>query len=292
MDTCDVASAELWEGSFHAYVEGLFSSSAALPLRADADALDALDPLRFARALDVRADNPMEGLVGRTELMSQLGSAMRAASHFFGSEPRLGRLFDAMKARATARPDGRRGIPARRMLAMILEAFSPIWPSRHTVMGVSVGDVWPHPAAGGTGPSAGLVPFHTFSQWMVFSLIGVLEEAGLVIEDVDELPGMTEYRTCGLFVDDGVLVPRHDGVTGTVHDVGSEVIVEWRALSLALLGRVGEGLRLALPLGEDASLPSACVIEGGTWSAGREAAKEHRADGSPPILARTDGTVF
>ena len=48
--------------SFHAYVEGLFSSSAALPLRADADALDALDPLRFARALDVRADNPMEGL--------------------------------------------------------------------------------------------------------------------------------------------------------------------------------------------------------------------------------------
>lgn len=278
--------------SFHAYVDGLFSADPALPLRADADALDALDPLRFARALDVRADNPMDGLAGRTELMSQLGSAMRAASHFFGDQPRLGRLFDAMKARATPRADGRRAIPARRMLAMILEAFSPIWPSRHTVMGVSVGDVWPHPAAGGTGPSAGLVPFHTFSQWMVFSLIGVLEEASLIVEDVDELPGMTEYRTCGLFVDDGVLVPRHEDVTRVVHDVGSEVIVEWRALSLALLGRVGEGLRVALALGDDASLPSACVIEGGTWSAGREAAKEKRANGAPPIVARTDGTVF
>ncbi|MFN7700163.1 MAG: DUF1688 family protein [Deltaproteobacteria bacterium] len=278
--------------SFHAYLDGLFSADPALPLRADAEALDALDPLRFARALDVRADNPMDGLAGRTELLSQLGSAMRAASHFFGEEPRLGRLFDAMRARATRRSDGRPVIPARRMLSMILEAFSPIWPSRHAVMGVSVGDVWPHPAAGGTGPSAGLAPFHTFSQWMVFSLISVLDEAGVAVEGVEELPGMTEYRTCGLFVDEGLLVPRHPGVTGTLHDVGSEVIVEWRALSLALLARVGQGLRAALSLGEGVELPPACLIEGGTWAAGREVARERRADGSPPIQARTDGTVF
>jgi hypothetical protein len=178
------------------------------------------------------------------------------------------------------------------MLSMILEAFSPIWPSRHAVMGVGVGDVWPHPAAGGTGPSAGLAPFHTFSQWMVFSLISVLDEAGVAVEGVEELPGMTEYRTCGLFVDEGLLVPRHPGVTGTLHDVGSEVIVEWRALSLALLARVGQGLRAALSLGEGVELPPACVIEGGTWAAGREVARERRADGSPPIQARTDGTVF
>lgn len=277
--------------SFHAYVDGLFSNDPDRPLRADAEALDALDPLRFARALDVKGDNPMEGLAGRTELLSQLGSAMRAASHFFGEpEPRLGHLFDAMKARASKTSRGR-SIPARRMLSMILEAFSPIWPSRHTVMGVSIGDVWPHPFAGGAGPSAGLVPFHTFSQWMTYSLIGVLEEAGILVDDVAELPGMTEYRTCGLFVDDGVLVPRSESVRTVIHDVGSEPIVEWRALSLALLGRVGAGLREALGVDGDA-MPAACVIEGGTWAAGREAAREQRSDGTPPILARTDGTVF
>ncbi|MBN8612143.1 MAG: DUF1688 family protein [Deltaproteobacteria bacterium] len=277
--------------SFHAYVDGLFSNDPKQPLRADADALDALDPLRFARALDVRADNPMEGLAGRTELLSQLGSAMRAASHFFGEDaPRLGRLFDAMKARASRTERGR-AIPARRMLSMILEAFSPIWPSRHTVMGVSVGDVWPHPRAGGAGPSAGLVPFHTFSQWMTYSLISVLEEAGVFVDDVAELPGMTEYRTCGLFVDDGVLVPVSADLRSIVHDVGSEPIVEWRALSLALLTRVGRGLRETLGV-EGEVMPAACVIEGGTWAAGREAAREHRSDGTPPILARTDGTVF
>jgi hypothetical protein len=278
--------------SFHAYAAGIFSSVPGQPLRADADALDVLDAMRLARALDVRSDNPMDGLGGRTELMSQLGSAMRAASHLFGDEPRLGRLFDAMKARSGTS----RTIPARRMLAMILEAFSPIWPSRCTVMGVHLGDVWPHPAAGGSGPGAGLVPFHTFAQWMTYSLIPVLEGADVRVEGVGELAGMTEYRTCGLFVDDGVLVPRHEAVTRDVHDVGAEVIVEWRALSLALLDRLGRGLREELfghaDAGPDDVLPAACVIEGGTWAAGREAAKERRADGSPPIQARTDGTVF
>jgi hypothetical protein len=277
--------------SYHAYASGLLSAEGARPLRVDADALDTLDPGRLARAFDVRADNPMEGLSGRTELMAQLGSAMRAASHLFGDTPRLGHLFDAIRARAS---NG--AIPARRVLAMLLEVFSPIWPSRCTVMGVSMGDVWPHPAAGGVGPAAGLVPFHTFAQWMTYSLVPVLEGAGVRVAGVAELTGLTEYRTCGLFLDDGVLVPRHDGVIGATHDVGSEVVVEWRALSLALLDRLAEELRVELlgPEAEDAAerFPIACVIEGGTWSAGREAAKEKRPDAGPPIHAKTDGTVF
>jgi hypothetical protein len=276
--------------SFHAYASGLFSAESARPLRVDADALDTLDPGRLARAFDVRGDNPMEGLSGRTELMAQLGSAMRAASHLFGDTPRLGHLFDAMKARASGD-----AIPARRMLAMILEVFSPIWPSRCSVMGVSMGDVWPHHAAGGVGPAAGLVPFHTFAQWMTYSLVPVLEGAGVRVEGVAELTGLTEYRTCGLFVDDGVLVPRHEDVLRGTHDVGSEIVVEWRALSLALLDRLAEGLRAELfGPGVDAAerFPIACVIEGGTWSAGREAAKERRADGGPPIHAHIDGTLF
>lgn len=277
--------------SFHAYQSGIFSSDPARPLRVDADALDALDPFRVAKALGVRQDNPMEGLTGRTELVSQVGSAMRAADHVFERTPRLGHLYDAMKARSSRDAAGRCTIPARRILSLILEVFSPIWPSRHTVMGVSLGDVWPHPAAGGSGPSAGLVPFHTFAQWMTYSLIPVLEEADILVTEVAELPGLTEYRTCGLFVDDGVLVPREETIFSAEHEVGSEAVVEWRALSLALLERVAAGLRERLQLEGDAA-SAACVIEGGTWSAGREAARERRASGAPPIRVRREGTVF
>jgi hypothetical protein len=38
--------------------------------------------------------------------------------------------------------------------------------------------------------------------------------------------------------------------------------------------------------------PLACVLEGGTWAAGRRLAREKRPDGSPPIAVVSDGTVF
>ena len=38
--------------------------------------------------------------------------------------------------------------------------------------------------------------------------------------------------------------------------------------------------------------PLAAVLEGGTWAAGRELARQRRADGGPPIQISSDGTVF
>jgi hypothetical protein len=67
--------------------------------------------------------------------------------------------------------------------------------------------------------------------------------------------------------------------------------VEWRALTVALLDRLAERIRARL--NRDArSLPLASLLEGGTWAAGRAAAYERRADGSPPIKVISDGTVF
>jgi hypothetical protein len=39
-------------------------------------------------------------------------------------------------------------------------------------------------------------------------------------------------------------------------------------------------------------LPLACILEGGTWAAGREMAAELRSDGAPPLTIESDGTVF
>lgn len=278
--------------SYRMFVAGAFSGDRDAPLRADADALDALETSALASGFQVSAKNPLVGLEGRAELLTRLGSAMRATPHLFRAAgakddvPRLGALYDHLLGKTQ---DGE--LPARRVLATLLEGLGPIWPGRIELFGVNLGDVWRHPAAGGGPPTQGMVPFHKLSQWLAYSLVEPLEQAGVRVVGLDELTGLAEYRNGGLFVDDGVLVPRSADVIERAHPPGSEVIVEWRALTVALLDRVAEGVREALGVGPEA-LPLCKVLEGGTWAAGREAALERRPDGSPPIRVESDGTVF
>ena len=75
------------------------------------------------------------------------------------------------------------------------------------------------------------------------------------------------------------------------HKPDSELVVEWRALTIVLLDKIGEMVRSKLNKTE-ANFPLAKVLEGGTWWAGRIAAKEKRADGTPPLKLDSDGTVF
>jgi hypothetical protein len=75
------------------------------------------------------------------------------------------------------------------------------------------------------------------------------------------------------------------------HDVGSPLVVEWRALTVALLDRLAELLRQRVGL-DAVSLPLAKILQGGTWAAGRELAFERCPDGSPPLRIVSDGTVF
>jgi hypothetical protein len=273
--------------SYRMFLDGVFSGDRSEPMRADADGLDALERGVLASGFQASAKNPIVGLDGRAELLTRLGSAMRAAPHLFGEErPRLGGLYDHLCRKAQ---DGE--LPARRVLATLLEGLGPIWPGRIEIFGVNLGDVWRHPAAGGGPPTGGLVPFHKLSQWLAYSLVEPLEQAGVRVVGLDELTGLAEYRNGGLLVDDGALAPRHDEVTSRAHAPDSEVVVEWRALTVALLDRVADGVREAL--GRTAEqLTLSHVLEGGTWAAGREAAKEKRPDGAPPIRVESDGTLF
>jgi hypothetical protein len=88
-----------------------------------------------------------------------------------------------------------------------------------------------------------------------------------------------------------VLVPRHPGVLAGRHEGASEVVVEWRALTVALIDLLAD--RIRAKLGRSATeLPLAKILEGGTWSAGRRIAAERRADGGPPLRVISDGTLF
>ena len=273
--------------SFHMFADGTFSAREGAPLRADAAALERMASGRLAEAFQAGSDNPLVGLEGRADLLTRLAAALRARPDMFGAdEPRIGILADHLAARAE---DGR--LPATEILGAVLEGFGPIWPGRIEIAGQNLGDVWRHPAAGGTGPSAGLVPFHKLSQWLAYSLVEPLEDSGIAVTGLDEMTGLPEYRNGGLFLDLGVLQPKQEGVTAATHAVDSEVVVEWRALTVVLLDRLAERVRQRLGL-DAAALPLAKVLEGGTWAAGRRIARERRPDGGPPITVASDGTVF
>ena len=137
----------------------------------------------------------------------------------------------------------------------------------------------------------GLVPFHKLSQWLTYSLVEPLRDAGVGVEGLEAMTGLAEYRNGGLFVDGGVLEPRDPAALDAAHPPGAELVVEWRALSVALIDRVAPLVRRELGVDEEA-LPLGAVLEGGTWAAGRQLAFEAREGGGPPIRLVSDGTVF
>ena len=126
---------------------------------------------------------------------------------------------------------------------------------------------------------------------MSYSLAEVLEEAGIPVLALDALTGLPEYRNGGLFLDLGLLGLRDPGLSRQSLPVDHPAIVEWRALTVALLDRLAGAVRDRLGL-DAASLPLARVLEGGSWAAGRRIARELRPDGAPPLTVASDGTVF
>jgi hypothetical protein len=271
--------------SFDLFVAGTCSADPSHPLRADATTLAAIDRDALARAFQVRDDNPLAGLDGRALLLRRLGRSI-AAKPMFGTAVRIGGLFDHLAAQAQ---DGRLQAPA--ILAAVLEGFADIWPGRIRLGGVNLGDVGRHPAAAGEGPTAGLVPFHKLSQWLAYSLVEPLEDAGIEVTGLDRLTALAEYRNGGLLIDLGVLVPKHPGVLAEPHPGTSEPVVEWRALTVALIGELADRIRNKLGMSAaDLSLPK--ILEGGTWSAGRKIAAELRPGGGPPLHVISDGTLF
>jgi hypothetical protein len=134
------------------------------------------------------------------------------------------------------------------------------------------------------------VPFHKLSQWLTYSLLEPFEWAGVYVEGLDALTGLPEYRNGGLLLDTGVLRLREPAWAAGTWEVGDELVVEWRALTVALLDELAPLVRTRLAV-DAGQMPLACVLEGGSWAAGRALAERLR-DGRPPLCVVSDGTVF
>ncbi len=274
--------------SLYAYRDGVFSSKKDNKLLADGDGLINFNDECLNRAFQVTLANPMVGNSGRANLIRSLGKIVNASPHFFSrnGEVRLGNLFNYLCEQSS---NGT--LSALRILKTVLEAFQSIWPSRISIAGENLGDVWEHPAIVGSTADDHYVPFHKLSQWLTYSLIEPLESSGLAIHDIDRLTVVPEYRNGGLLIDSDVLVPKSKNFFTHQWNPGDEAIVEWRALTVHILDMLGEGI--AAKIGQTPQqFPLAKALQGGTWSAGRKIALKKRPDGSPPVTIISDGTVF
>ena len=280
-----VRSEGLGVASLHLFASGALSSDPGQPLRADADGLTRVTAETVSRAFQVDAGNPLAGLDGRMALLHALGDALRANPALFGNAPpRPGNLFDSLTA-------GRTSVALGDVLHAVLHGLGAIWPGRIALGGINLGDVWRHPAVVRDDATHGLVPFHKLSQWLTYSLVEPMAAAGVEVTGIDALTGLAEYRNGGLFVDLGALALRDPGAAASPLAVDSELVVEWRALTVALLDRLAPLVWERLGLAADPP-PLAKMLEGGTWSAGRRIAAERRPGGGPPIEVVSDGTVF
>ena len=271
--------------SFDAFAGGLFSASG--NECADAKGLRELKSESLAKAFQVREDTPLVGMEGRARLLRALGGAVAQQPTYFDTPdgPRLGGLCDYLVRKSALAP-----LRADDVLNAVLMSLGSIWPSRLELEGTNLGDVWHHPGIVRDDITDGLIPFHKLSQWLTYSLLEPLEWIGVRAGALDGLTGLAEYRNGGLLLDMGLVVPRDSAVLKVKHQPHDACIVEWRALTVALLDELAEGVRAQL--GANATtLPLASVLEGGTWAAGRVIAQRLRA-GLPPLQIESDGTVF
>jgi len=226
----------------------------------------------------------------------------------FGDDGRPGGLFDALIGPYGPAAPPTAEIAAHEILSLLLESLSGIWPAANAIDSIAadgsdaagaigsgdpalaLGDCWRHRGVRGPGLTNGWMPFHKLSQWLTYSMLEPFEWAGVKVRHVEALTALPEYRNGGLLIDSGLIVPRSPAFLQRSWKVGDEFIVEWRALTVALLDEVAARVRRVMELSE-AELPLARVLEGGTWAAGRVMAQRLR-EGAPPLRIESDGTVF
>ncbi|HAU0002466.1 TPA: DUF1688 family protein [Legionella pneumophila] len=272
--------------SLYLYESGAFSADPTNPFRVDAERLLDFKEAELIKGFQVSSTNLLEGIPGRVSLLNRLGEIIHRKEHCFNRRRRLGEFYTYVESL-----QDNKILPTTKLFEAVLEAFNDIWPIRLIYHGVSLGDVWIHSALKTNEAGSEYIPFHKLSQWLTYSLVEPLEQTGIDVTDLDVLTGLPEYRNGGLLIDTELLKVRNNKILEQPQDPGSEPIIEWRALTVALLDELALLIRQQLNMNAE-SLPLAKILQGGTWEAGRQIAQKKRINGTPPIEIIGDGTIF
>lgn len=272
--------------SLRMFQQGLFSTDPAKdPLRVDALRLTSLTAKELAEGFQVSTDNPLAGLEGRVALLKKFGEKNLEPDFALAPLSRPGELVHLALNSAN---NGSVSIPE--IFTEIVNRYSSIWPDRLTIDNIPMGDVWHLEGFGLSSLAPDYVPFHKLTQWLLYSLAEPLIASEVAVDGLNELTGLPEYRNGGLLIDTGVLELKNPDASKESHMASSPLIVEWRALTIALLDEIADYVRQIL---EQPDLELAQILQGGTWTAGRVLAADKRGNlAPPPLTIVSDGTVF
>jgi hypothetical protein len=278
----------------------------------------------FSKSFQISESNPMVGVSSRIELLQSVGRSLASLPEIFGEAGRPGKLvgtlithFNCVKAPANISTDyliaqagDKKALDYETLWSCLQKLLIPSWPSDRTVVdGQPVGDAWPlailtakADKEGDSSPRSRIQPFHKLTQWLGYSLVvPFTRQLGYSWDNLTLGTGLPEYRNGGLFVDLGVLTLKDDdlkeglkasGEALPKFDASSDVIVEWRAMTVALLDELHKIVSKTFEA-RGVSLSMAQMLEAGTWKSGRELAASLRPNTkSSPILVVSDGTLY
>ncbi|KAK1239270.1 hypothetical protein MKX07_008758 [Trichoderma sp. CBMAI-0711] len=290
--------------SLYMFNDGAFSASTdGNKATVDGHALSRLTEDAFIHHFQVGPQNPIVGAASRIELLNSFGKSLLSLPEIFGATGRPGLLVDHLLAISKDND-----LDYEALWDILQRILLPAWPSnRPRINGQPIGDAWPlrvlqERSGDSENPTTGIHPFHKLTQWLGYSLtvpfMKILKRKWI---NIDKGTGLPEYRNGGLFVDMGVLKLKPEVLAQGLEASGQalplfpstgDVIVEWRAMTVALLDELHKHINdILAPQGVSLSLPQ--LLEAGSWKSGRELAAKHRPETrSSPILIEGDGTLF
>ncbi|KAJ5686432.1 hypothetical protein N7536_009051 [Penicillium majusculum] len=289
--------------ALHMFLNGDFAGKdSSVKHTANGDALRNINVDILSRGLQVDDANPMIGVAARADILRKLGESLVNLKDIFGPTGRPGNLVDYLIAKSN---DSRK-LDYKDLWNVLQRLLIPIWPSDRThINGQPIGDAWPlralSPQPGSESkPYSNIQPFHKLTQWLAYSLMVPFSRLLSVSWSNTELgTGLPEYRNGGMLVDMGVLELKPESLQRGLNlsggslpsfGAGDDEIVEWRAMTVALLDVLHTKILARLD-GVQLSLPQ--VLEAGSWKAGRELAAAKRPETKcSPILNFGDGTLF
>ncbi|KAG0745592.1 hypothetical protein G6F57_009175 [Rhizopus arrhizus] len=301
------------------FLKGTFSSDPSQPHRVDSEALMNLSFETLCDGLQFNETNTFEGIPERHELLVQLGHVLQNRTDYFGKNTirRPGNLMDYLLDHKTTIKTKKGPLISIETIWPVVQEMGELWASEENIGGTKgLGDVWPCAALlNNNSPNSTdhLVPFHKLSQWIVYSIIEPMEKLlGATIEGTDLLTALPDYCNGGLLIDTGFLtlkpkdyergiknyhtnslLPHQPKIeVAPMFEMSDPVVTEWRALTVAYLDVVVDRVRQTFRLPKK-MLSLSQLIQGGTWSAGRELAEISRPNThEPPLVIKMEKRVI
>ena len=272
--------------SYDMFMSGIFSSDKACPFRINSLGIEQLSLEDFSEGFQITEDNQLFGLENRYRVIKRLGGCLKGFPRHFGHEiKRSGNLLDYIEEKFG------KEITINQFWKVLCNTFGFIWSTNQKTIGCR-GDVFVYsPLKKTQEVGSDLIPFHKLLHWLMYSLIEPLELYGIKFLNKEIMLPLPEYRNGGFLVDIGLITLKDEDYYEKIHNVGSELIVEWRALTLVLIEKIKDGINEYYK-NDGVKLTMSQVLQGGTWSAGRAIAMEKRNTTDPPIKIRSDGTIF